>query len=88
MSLQLRVNEGHLQLLRDGALLAWTDGTKTRVNTCVALDYEKSLEISLDMRMEKLKNGHVVISRSPPEQMVGRLERRMTEPAPALLTCR
>ena len=74
---RVRLNENHWQLLREGVVVAWTDGTKTRLDTCVPLDFDKTPEISVDMRLEKLKNSHVVISGSAPEQMLARLERRV-----------
>ena len=81
LRLQIRLNEGHWQLLHGGEVIAWTDGTKTRLDACVSLDFDKEPETSVDTRLEKLKNNHVVISGSAPERMIHRLERRLANGA-------
>jgi len=75
--LQARLNEGRWQLRGDGKMIAWTDGTKTWLGACVSLDFDKEPETSVDMRLEKLKSNHVVISGTAPDQMIARLERRL-----------
>lgn len=76
LGLQVRLNDNHWQLLRDGVVVAWTEGTKTRLDVCVPVDFTTNPEISVDTRLEKIKNSHIVIAGTP-EQMVERLERRV-----------
>jgi hypothetical protein len=76
LGLQVRLNENHWQLLRDGVVVAWTEGTKTRLDVCVPMDFTTNPEISVDTRLEKIKNSHIVIAGTP-EKMVARLERRL-----------
>jgi hypothetical protein len=79
LGLKVRLNEDHWQLLHEGTLVAWTDGTKTRLDACVPLDFDGTPEVFLDMRLEKLKPNCVVIGGTAPDRMVGRLEQRLKQ---------
>jgi hypothetical protein len=61
---------------RKSLAIAWTEGTKTRLDVCVPVDFTTNPKISVDTRLEKIKNSHVVVGGTL-EKMVERLERRL-----------
>jgi hypothetical protein len=79
LGLQVRLNDGHWQLLDDGRVAAWTDGTKTRLDACVPIDFDGTTEVFLDMRLEKLKPNCVLIGGTAPDKMIARLEGRLKQ---------
>jgi hypothetical protein len=68
-------------------VIAWTEGTKSRLDVCVPVDFTTNPEISVDTRLEKIKNSHIVIAGTL-EQIVARLERRVGIPLRAMSAAR
>jgi hypothetical protein len=77
LGLRVAVHDNHWQLQRDGKVVAWTDGSKSRLDVCIHVDIESNPEIVIDARIEKMKGKHLVIEGRVVELMIERLEKRL-----------
>jgi hypothetical protein len=48
-----------MYLTRCGIAIAWPEGTKTRLDVCVPVDFSTNPEISVDTLLEKIKTARL-----------------------------
>jgi hypothetical protein len=79
LGLQVALDNGHWQLVRDGQAVARTGGTKARLDMLVKINPEESVRVLPSL--EKIKDNEIIIDGSDVTQLVARLEKRLASEA-------